>query len=113
MKELENGGFVAQPPTASKTSYNFFFFKDRSDHNPLASCLIGTSHGLLGQHDLIGKGDAAGKTRTREMSCKSVIGTHTQQNIPEDSEDFSVLKTFTTKHSDLYPNSSRFTHESK
>lgn len=47
----------------------FFSFKDHSDYNPLASCLAGASHGLLGRHNLIGKGEADGKTRTREMSC--------------------------------------------
>lgn len=61
IKELENGGFVPQPPTASKNSESFSLFKDCCDPSPLASCLIGTSHGLLGQQNLIGKGEADGK----------------------------------------------------
>lgn len=81
VKELENGGFVPQPPIASKNSDGFSLFKDHSDPYPLASCLIGTSHGLLGQHNLIGKGEADGKTYTREMSCRSVIGAHAHSKI--------------------------------
>lgn len=84
MKDLFHNPLL--PPKA----FFIFFFKDQSDHNPLVSCLIGASQGLLGQHNLIGKGDADGKMHTRDMSCKSVTGTHTEQNIPKDSKDFCL-----------------------